>query len=1072
MHLGLAAFIMRTPSACSRLSQPNKLFFAFLFSFAVSLGACGGGGSGSPPPPPPSPDFTLTLNPTSISIPAGTSAQTTLSAAPLNGFSGSISVQMSGLPAGVTASLQTFTLPPGAPQSVTFFTNTSTSTTTATLTFTCTSSSLTHTIKLNVSVTPPNNATLSTRTKYVRTDAVVEYYQWVNTHWVVYDAPTSHFFVTDPFSNQVFVFESATRKQIAVISVPGAYGIDETPDQSSLYVGTLIGDVYLLDPKSMSIKKRYMASQIGPFGYQAMIALVLADGRLALLGEAGGIPSVDGSSNIAVWNPTDNSIALYGGANLAGEPSNPLCGNTISGHIFGFALTSDRNFVMTGTGNGLCKLNPATGLSLEAAFSGNTSKIAVSPDGRYLAFPSYPNGAVIVDANTLNQVASFSVAALNASDASLLFSPDSAILYMNDSAFVYAYHVATHQLLGWLPNITVQYTQGGFAVGPPTNPNFGAFDNTGLLAGPMEEGFGFLDTTQLQSGTVGTPFLNNYLNPATGFVSGGTVTQWSVPATINSQSGIFFGQNPVPSFSVSGNFVSVTTPPGQPGPTDVYAFASDGGMQYIPEAFSYGPTILEVTPNLSSAEGGGVGVIYGYGFAPVTATAIPPDLAVTVGGQPVAIVALNINAYGISAQPFLLQSIYYTIPAGTSGTSADVAVSTSSGTIQAAAALTYLPALQKFPLPGASLIQGIYDPIRDVYYFTDANKIQVFSRALAKWMNPVSIPAPAGKTQRLWGISLSPDTTKMAVADASAGVVYLIDPANPTSIKTIPATPTQFPAGVLVLPSAIAITNSGLAYLIVDVQGGTGFHNYFTLDTNTGAITDLGLDGPGLGASDLYLRTTISADNTRAYFNNLGNVFSIDTATGTLFSASTGQGCCYGDYDLTLAPNQVQFEASSIMFDADLNGSADFAFNDREIIDINYVYGTKFSPDGSLLFQPSVQGMDIYDGRTGILRSRAAFSVPLSTNYDALVSDGKDNILLAITGATGNGIAVLDLTTVSEPPPLLYVAAVSSQLQNESRHIDRTVSLQLSGHANAKKNPPMSRPRVIPHVTNSILFSK
>jgi hypothetical protein len=230
------------------------------------------------------------------------------------------------------------------------------------------------------------------------------------------------------------------------------------------------------------------------------------------------------------------------------------------------------------------------------------------------------------------------------------------------------------------------------------------------------------------------------------------------------------------------------------------------------------------------------------------------------------------------------------------------------------------------------------------------------------------------------------------------------------------------------------------------------------------------LDGPGLGPSDLYLRTTISSDNTRAYFNNLGNIFSIDTATGTLFSASTGQGCCYGDYDLTLAPNQVQFEASSIMFDADLNGAADFAFNDREVIDINYVYGTKFSPDGSLLFQPSVQGMDIYDGRVGILRSRVAFSVPLSTNYDALVSDSKDNILLAITGATGNGIAVLDLTSISEPPPLPYVAAVSSQRQNKSRPFDRTASRQVSGQANTKKNPPMSHPRVIPHVTNSILF--
>ena len=1062
---------MRIRLSPYRVFRSRKALSALFFSLGTFLEACGGGGSSPPPPPPPSPDFALTLNPTSVSIPAGTSAQTTLTATALNGFSSVISVQIAGLPAGATASPQSLTLTPGTPQTVTFLTNRSTTVTTATVTFTGTSSSLTHSAKLGVSVTAPNNATLTTRTKYVRTDATTEYYQWVNTHWVIYDAPTSHFFVTDPFSNHVFVLDSVTRKQLAVIPVPGAYGIDETPDQSTLYVGTLIGDVYVLDPKTMSVKKRYVASQIGPFGYQAMIALVLADGRLALLGEEGGIPSVDGSSNIAVWNPVDNSITVYGGANLPGEPSTPLCGNTISGHIFGFALTSDRSSILTGTGNALCKLDPVTGLSLEAAFSGNTSKIAASPDGRYLAFPSYPNGAVIVDAKTLNQIASFSVAALNASDSSIVFSPDSTTVYMNDAAFVYAYDVATRQLLGWLPNITVQYTQGGGAVGPPTNPNFGAFDNTGLLAGPMEEGFGFLDTTQLQPGAIGTPFLNNYLYPATGPVSGGTATQWNVPATINSQSAIFFGQTPVPASSVSGNFVSVTTPAGQPGPVDVYAFASDGGMEYVPEAFSYGPTILEVTPNISSAEGGGVGAIYGYGFAPVTATAVPPDLAVTVGGLPAPIVGLNINAYGISSQPFLLQAVYYTIPAGAEGTSVDVAVTTSSGTANTASALTYLPALQEFPLLGASLIQGVYDPIRDVYYFTDASKIQVFSRTQGKWLNPIPMPAQAGKTQRLWGISLSPDATKLAVADAGAGVVYLVDPANTASIKTIPATPASFPAGVLVLPSAIAITNSGLAYLIVDVQGGTGYHNYFTLDTNTGAISDLGLDGPGLGASDLYLRTTISADNTRAYFNNLGNIFSIDIATGTLFSASTGQGCCYGDYDLTLAPNQVQFEASSIMFDADLNGAADFAFNDREIVDINYVYGAKFSSDGSLLFQPSVQGMDIYDGRVGILRARAAFSVPLSTNYDALVSDGKDNILLAITGATGNGIAVLDLTSISEPPPLPYVGAVSSQRQNESRHFDRTAS-QVSGQANAKKNPPMSRPRVIPHVTNSILFHK
>ncbi|PYT95137.1 MAG: hypothetical protein DMG36_02980 [Acidobacteria bacterium] len=160
------------------------------------------------------------------------------------------------------------------------------------------------------------------------------------------------------------------------------------------------------------------------------------------------------------------------------------------------------------------------------------------------------------------------------------------------------------------------------------------------------------------------------------------------------------------------------------------------------------------------------------------------------------------------------------------------------------------------------------------------------------------------------------------------------------------------------------------------------------------------------------------------------------------------------------------------LYDSDLNARSFFTLNDREIQNISYVYGTKLSPDGSLLFQPSTNGIDVYDGRLGTLHNRIALPFALSPNYDALVSDGRDNILLAITGAAGNGVAVLDLTSIAEPPPLPYVAAVSSQRQGESRHFDWTASLQVSGQANAKKNPPMSHSRVIPHVTNSILFRK
>jgi outer membrane protein assembly factor BamB len=58
---------------------------------------------------------------TSLSLTAGGSAQTvTFSAVALNGFSGTIHVTVSGLPAGVTASPATVTFAPGTPQSVSF----------------------------------------------------------------------------------------------------------------------------------------------------------------------------------------------------------------------------------------------------------------------------------------------------------------------------------------------------------------------------------------------------------------------------------------------------------------------------------------------------------------------------------------------------------------------------------------------------------------------------------------------------------------------------------------------------------------------------------------------------------------------------------------------------------------------------------------------------------------------------------------------------------------------------------------------------------------------------------------
>ena len=141
--------------------------------------------------------------------------------------------------------------------------------------------------------------------------------------------------------------------------------------------------------------------------------------------------------------------------------------------------------------------------------------------------------------------------------------------------------------------------------------------------------------------------------------------------------------------------------------------------------------------------------------------------------------------------------------------------------------------------------------------------------------------------------------------------------------------------------------------------------------------------------------------------------------------------------------------------------------NDREVPNIAYIYGTKLSPDGTLLLQPSTNGIDVYDGRLGTLHARISLPVSLSQNFDALVGDGKDNAFIAITGQTGIGIAVVDLTSLGEPTPLPY-ANVHSDLKFASLQGNAECAYRSGNHPpSAASGQPRSTRRIIKHVTNS-----
>jgi len=689
------------------------------------------------------------------------------------------------------------------------------------------------------------------------------------------------------------------------------------------------------------------------------------------------------------------------------------------GNIGGFARTADRTKILIGSidsDNTLCQIDPNSGLSNYVTAFGGLDHLLTSPDGKYLILPQ-GDKAVLYDPQTLNLVDQFPIAGDGSSASGFAVSADSKTLFTPTSSLVYAYDLSTHGLIGWFPGIYLPASSGGLGVGPIDGPNLQAIDGTGLLAGPMEEGIGFVDSAALQTGQAGTIFSNAYLNPGFGTTTGGTATKWSSQMPAGKLSSVYFGGQSAGSASVAGGFISATSPPGLPGPADIYAFSSDGGMQLVPEGFSYGPTNLQTAPNISTAEGGGTGVIVGYGFLPTSATSIPPDLQVSVAGTPATITGVATDVYGLLSPPFPLEAALYTIPPGVAGSAADVTVSNNSGSITVAGALKYLPATKQFAAPGASLAQGIYDSHRDLYYFTDTTQVRVFSLPQQQWLNPISIPAPPGATQRLWGLALSPDGTKLVIADAQAGVIYLLNPNNPSLVTTF-AIPLELGVAV-VNPCGVAVSNSGMVYFASDVPSGSGFNTFFKLNTNSGAVKSY-LDSWANEPLDIYSRVMLSNDNARAYFNGGGFVFSVDTASDVILPASANLGCCYGDYELTLSSNQTQVEASSYLYDADLNAVSFLNLNHREIFLVQYVYGAKLSPDGRLLFQPSVTGIDVFDGRLGNLLDRIALPFAMSTNYDALVTDGKDNVLIAIMGATGTGIAVIDLTSIQEPPPLPY----------------------------------------------------
>jgi hypothetical protein len=108
-------------------------------------------------------DFSLAVSPASLNLTVGGAGQPVqVTATALNGFSGTASVALSGLPAGVTANPASLSVTPGTPQSVTLTAGNNAPAGSANVVFTGTSGSLSHTATLALTVAAAAGANVTT----------------------------------------------------------------------------------------------------------------------------------------------------------------------------------------------------------------------------------------------------------------------------------------------------------------------------------------------------------------------------------------------------------------------------------------------------------------------------------------------------------------------------------------------------------------------------------------------------------------------------------------------------------------------------------------------------------------------------------------------------------------------------------------------------------------------------------------------------------------------------------------------------------------------------------------------
>jgi hypothetical protein len=876
-----------------------------LFLFMAGCGGGGGGNGASGPSPPPTPDFTVSLSPTSVTLAQGGASQVQVSVAAQNGFTGSVSVTVAGLPDGVTVSPASLSLPSGS---------------SGTLTLSASSTAQVAQESINVDAVSGTIKVDASLQLTVAGAVVPDPFHAIGGTLVhgFYDESRQLLFATNPGLNELDVISGQDFSVKARVAVPQPWGIDQMADGKTLVIGTAAQEIITLDEDTLSIMQHpYSAVGNSVFTLFFPNAVAMANGKVLIVGQEQGIGSndiLDGGQYLYEWDSNTNTFAQLEPTSQNQTWETDSLARSADHKWAAFA--ADQFYLYSSDSDSLASVPLTTVNPPQDEFG--VRGYAINADGTKIGVAS-ATSVTFLNRSFAVLGSSSIPGAFQTARTAVQFSADGSRLFLQ-----YDLPIAIEEI------DANSYTALGYltAVATPENneERLLATDSAGRAFVGVAGGVRLVDLTK-------TPVPNT----PNGNMSGPNCT---IPATILSSNAssnvqllnplanesVYVGGQPAPLLS-GGTAISIPVS-STTGSVDVECVGTNGDTLVIVDGVSYGVDPIGFSANLLPPSGNPIAYLFGFGFyaGPELFYTTHPSFtgSLSVGGQ----AAMNATTLGSVWYGTTLEGLAFQVPDGTPGESADVAVSSSIGSGSLSTGATYYPAPSI--LPASGLLQLIYDSHRSLLYALKTTEVDVLNPTTLQWQSPLALPQPASAVS-YEVMALSPDGSRLVVASADGHIVVL-NPDQPAQASLL-----QGPFG----SGSLAVTKFNKAILpaIGAVELDLSTLTFTPLNINTGHVIKSSADGTHLYGADLNISS--------------GAVYSIDPSTyavqteqfGEMFWNDLAVSTDGSQFAAVYAPPFVNGDAVGF-FDSSLRYLNANVYPDFSPPDDTGVLGATFSPGG------------------------------------------------------------------------------------------------------------------------------